>query len=136
MNRVEWGSLPRSTRVAAAAFALHGLLLLVDMVFFASAFAGARPYDRFWPGVRIVAVCLFTLGLLLRTPRPWLIGVTACVAFLIRDVIKMSEIFAGPPLGDAQRRLTAALFVSLLVGIGASVASSAGTLLRRHATRT
>jgi hypothetical protein len=115
-------------RIAAAAFAVHALLLLVDLVFFDSAYAGNGQHDRFWVGVRIVAVALFAWGLLRGNPRPWLIGLIACFAFLIHDVMRLSDIFAGPPLGLAQRQLTSALFVSLLVGIGASFASSAREL--------
>ena len=78
----------------------------MDLLFFASAYAGGREGDRFLPALRIVAFCLFAWSLLRRVSRPWLIGAIACGAFLIRDLVRLNEIFAGPPLGDAQRQLT------------------------------
>ncbi len=42
-----------------------------------------------------------------------------------RDVVRISEIFAGPPLGAAQRQLTSGLLMSLLAGIAASIWASA-----------
>ncbi len=133
MRTVQWGSLPKSVRVAVSAFAVHALLLLVDLFFFASAYAGGRENDRFWPVLRIVACCLFAWSLLQRASRPWLIGAIACAAFLIRDLVRLSEIFAGSAPGSAQMELTSALLLSLLVGIGASWWPSASTLLRRRA---
>ena len=133
MGAVPWRSLPNSVRVAASAFAVHALLLLVDLLFFASAYAGNRENDRLWPVVRIVACGLFAWSLLQRASRPWLIGAIACTAFLIRDLVRLSEIFAGPALGSPQRQLTSALLMSLLAGIGASWWPSASTLLRKPA---
>lgn len=121
---VEWSSLPTALRVAVCAFAAHALLLLVDLLVFGAAFAANRPGDRVLPVARVVAFCLFMLSLLRRSSRPWLIGLIACVAFLIRDLMRLSEIFAGPPLGAAQRQLTSALLMSLLAGIGGSWAAS------------
>lgn len=124
-------SLPKSLRIAVSAFAVHALLLLVDLLFFGAAYAGNRENDRLWPVLRIVTFGLFAWGLLQRASRPWLIGAIACAAFLIRDLVKLSEIFAGPPLGAAQRQLTSVLLVSLLVGIGATWLPSVSTLLRK-----
>ena len=107
MGTVEWGSLSKSVRVAVFAFSVHALLLLADLFFSASAYAGGRENDRFWPVLRIVVFCLFAWSLLQRASRPWLIGATACAAFLIRDLVRLSEIFAGPALGSAQRCPTA-----------------------------
>jgi hypothetical protein len=126
MGTVPWGSLPKSVRIAVCAFAAHALLLVVDLSFFAAAFAGTREHDHFWPVVRIVAFCLFAWTLLQRFSRPWLIGAMAFAAFLIHDLVRLGEIFAGPPLGDAQRQLTSALLVSLVVAIGASLSSGRG----------
>lgn len=120
-------------RVAAVAFALHALLLLVDVFGFGAAFSNGHDSDRFWPIVRIVVATLFAWGLLQRLTRPWLIGVAACVAFLIRDVVRMSQIFAGPPLEAPQRLLTSALLMSLIAGIGASSWASASTVARGRA---
>ncbi len=127
MGLAEWGSLPKSVRIAAFAFAVHALLLLMDLFFFGAAYGSNRAGDRFWrfwAVVRIATFCLLALSLLQRASRPWLIGVIACLVFLIRDVAKLSEIFAGPALGSTQRQLTAALFVSLVIGIVASWGSS------------
>src|SRR6476646_8474794 len=121
MKTVDWNSLPPSLRVAVTALSVHAVLLLLDVVFFASAYAGISQNDRFWPLLRILACCLMAWSLLRRTPKPWLIAATACAAFLIHDVVRLSDIFAGPALGDAQRLLTCALFLSLVAGIGASV---------------
>jgi glucan phosphoethanolaminetransferase (alkaline phosphatase superfamily) len=129
MGLAQWGVLPKSVRVAACAFGVHALLLLVDLFFFGAAYGSNRPGDRFWAVLRIATFCLLALSLLQRVSRPWLIGVIACLAFLIRDVIKLSEIFAGAPLGGTQRQLTAALFVSLVVGIVASWGSSGNAKL-------
>ena len=132
MRAVHWGSLPKSEQVAISAFAIHALLLLVDLIFFSAAYAGNPENDSVWPVLRIVTFGLFAWGLLQRAARPWLIGAIACTAFLIRDLVKLSEIFAGPPLGAAQRQLTSALLVSLLVGIGATWLPSTSTLFRKH----
>jgi hypothetical protein len=126
------GSFPKSEQVAISAFAIHALLLLVDLFFFSAAYAGNPENDSVWPVLRIVTFGLFVWGLLQRAARPWLIGAIACTAFLIRDLVKLSEIFAGPPLGAVQRQLTSALLVSLLVGIGATWLPSASTLFRKH----
>jgi hypothetical protein len=133
MRAVQWGSLPQSVRLAASAFAAHAFLLVVDLYFFGAAFGGNRAGDRLIPAVRIAAFCLFALDLLRRASKPWLIGTLAFCAFLIRDVVKLNEIFTGPALGGAQRQLTSALLVSLVVGIGASWWSSARPLLRKPA---
>ena len=134
MRTVQWASLHKSVRVGFSAFAVHTLLLLVDFFFFAAAYSGGRDNARFWPVVRIVAFGLFAWNLLQRAFRPWLIGAIACAAFLIRDLVRLSEIFAGPALGDAQRQLTSALLVSLVVGIGASWSPSANNFSRERAT--
>ena len=113
--------MPKSLRIAAAAFAVHALLLLIDLIFFASAYANISHNDRFWPPARNIACCLFAWSLLQRPSKPWLIGAITGAAFLIHDVVRLSDIFAGPPLGAGQRLLTSALFMSLVAGIGASV---------------
>jgi hypothetical protein len=124
MGRAKWGSLPKPVRVGAAAFAMHALFLLVDLIFFGAAHGGGRPNSHFWQVLRIVACCLFAWSLLQRTSKPWLIGALAFTAFLIGDLLRLAEVFAGPPLENAQRLLTVALLFSLLVGIGASWWSS------------
>jgi hypothetical protein len=120
-------------RVAAVAFALQALLLLVDVFGFGAAFSNGHDSDRFWPVVRIVVVALLAGSLLQRATTPWLVGVIACVAFLIRDLMRMREIFAGPPLEAPQRLLTSAILMSLIAGIGASWWASASTVVRRRA---
>jgi hypothetical protein len=42
-------SLPKSLRIAVSAFAVHALLLLVDLLFFGAAYAGNRENDRWEP---------------------------------------------------------------------------------------
>jgi hypothetical protein len=121
---IGWKSLPTALRIAVCAFAVHALLLVVDLLVYGAAFGANRAGDHIFPVLRIVACCLFVVSLLRRDSRPWLIGVLACVAFLIRDVARLSDIFAGPPLDAAQRQLTSALVVSLLAGIGGSWAFS------------
>lgn len=133
MASVQWRALPESERIAIAAFGVHALLLLVDFFAFAGAFGANRAGDRVMPVLRIAVFCFFVVSLLTQAGRPWLVGASAFFAFLIRDVVKLVEIFAGPPLGATQRQLTSALVMSLIVGIGASWWSSAGTLLRRPA---
>jgi hypothetical protein len=133
MGTVDWHSLPTSLRVAAAAFAAHALLLVLDLAFFASAYAGISQNEHFWPLARIVAFCLASWSLLQRTSKPWLIGAIAFTAFLIHDVMRLSDIFAGPPLDGPHRLLTSALFMSLAAGIGASVWASAAPLLSKPA---
>jgi hypothetical protein len=133
MEVPQWGSLPKSVRVAASAFAVHALLLLVDLFFFGAAYGSNRAGDHWIPAVRIAAFCLCAWSLLQRDSRPWLIGLIAFCGFLIRDVMKLSEIFAGPALGTTQRQLTSALLVSLVVGIVASWAASASLLWRKPA---
>jgi len=125
--------LPKSFRLAACAFGAHALLVLMDFVFFDSAYAGNGVHDRLLPALRILAFALCTWSLLRRYPRPWLIGLMACSAFLVHDVVRLSEIFAGPPLESAQRLLTSALFMSLLAWIGASFWASASTLAGKPA---
>jgi hypothetical protein len=123
---VEWKALPAALRIAACAFAAHALLLLADLLIFGGAFIANHPGDRVFPVLRFIACCLFVVSLLRRYPKPWLIGLVACTAFLVRDLVRLGEIFAGPPLGAAQRQLTSALLMSLLAGIGGSWASSVG----------
>ncbi len=130
MEAIRWASLPKNLRLAFVAFALHALFLLLDLIFFEAAYAGGRSDSLFWPALRIVAFCLFAWALLQRVTRPWLIGAIAFAAFLIRDLVRMSEIFAGPALGTAQRQLTCALLISLVVGIGASLWRSTSTPVR------
>ena len=122
---------PQVVRVAAIAFALHALLLLVDVFVYGAAFSNGHDSDRFWPVVRILVICLLAWSLFQRATRPWLVGAIACAAFLIRDVVRMSEIFAGPPLGAAQRQLTSGLLMSLLAGIAASIWASASPFFRK-----
>jgi hypothetical protein len=133
MGRAKWGSLPKPVRVAASAFAIHALLLLVDLIVFGAEYGGGRPNSRFWTVVRIVACCLFAWSLLQRTSKPWLIGAIAFAAFLIGDMVRLTEVVAGPPLESAQRLLTVALLVSLLAGIGTSWWSSISTGFRTPA---
>src|SRR5438093_13711237 len=106
MRAVHWGWLPKSEQVAISAFVIHALLLLVDLFFFSAAYAGNPENDGVWPVLRIVTFGLFVWGLLQRAARPWLIRAITCTAFLIRDLVKLSEILAGPPLGAVQWRLT------------------------------
>jgi hypothetical protein len=124
MKAAQWRSLPGSVRVAASAFAIHALLLLVDLLFFAAAYAGLRENDHLSPVLRIVAVCLLVWSLVRQASRPWLIGAIAFTAFLIRDLVRLWEIFQGPALESDQRLLTVALLFSLMMGIGASWWSS------------
>jgi hypothetical protein len=126
----EWRFLPAALRVAVCAFAAHALLLLLDLLVFGGAFAANRPGDHVFPLLRFIACCLFVVSLLRRFSRPWLIGAIACAAFLIRDFARLGQIFAGPPLGTAQRQLTSALLLSLLAGIGGSWAASVGAFRR------
>jgi hypothetical protein len=123
-----WRSLPTALRIAVCAFAAHALLLLLDLLIFDGAFAASRPGDRIFPLLRLVACCLFVVGLLRGYARPWVMGAIAFAAFLIRDLVRLGEIFAGPPLDAGQRQLTSALLMSLLAGIGGTWAATLTSL--------
>jgi hypothetical protein len=125
-------SLPWTARVAASAFGIHALLLLVDLAVLGSTYLGGREDANLRYVLRITAFCLFALSLL-QGPfksKPWLTGIIACAAFLLSDMMRLDEIFAGPALGNAPTLVASALLLSLLVGIGASLWTDASTFLR------
>lgn len=112
-----WKSLPLSTRIAACAFVIHALLLVVDLAAFNAAYGANRPSGLFMPVLRIVAFGLFTLGLLRAEPRPWLIGFFVLAAFLLRDVAQLKELYSDPAASTAQQLLNAALFATITTGV-------------------
>jgi hypothetical protein len=98
---------------------------------------GGREDAALWYVVRIAAFCLFAANPLQGRfkSRPWLNGVIACAAFLLSDMMRLNEIFAGPALGNAFTLVSSGLLLSLLVGIGASLWTDASTFLAKRAAQ-
>jgi hypothetical protein len=119
MKGIRWSELRVSVRVAAAAFALHALLVLVDLVVFHGMYSGAAT-AWYWPLLRILAFSLLVCALVLDESRPWLLGTMAFFAFFLSDLLRLGE--ARDSLGSVPGLLvlSAALLLSLVVGIGAS----------------
>lgn len=127
-----WSSLPPSIRIAACAFTIHAMLLLVDLFAFDAAYALNSHGGWFMPLVRIAAFGLFALTLLRRDPRPWLIGFVVLVAFFIRDVAQLNELFSAPSAPTTQLLLNAALFASVASGVVSLIAPALRRLLARR----
>ena len=132
MKRIRWDTLPISVRLAAIAFGLHTLLLLVDLVFFAGAYNG-HSASSFWSALRVVGIGLLALSPLLEEPRMWLLGLVAFCGFLVGDLFRIGPLLGSPAAPPELVALTLALLLTLSLGIVSSWWSGLRSGLRRPA---
>ena len=136
MSFAKWGSVTTSARIAAIAFGLHALLVLMDWLFFAAAYSGlGHGKTTFWAILRILAFCAFA-GALIRGERfPGSLGFIVFAGFLFNDLMNLidGDLLRSGTTTSAQVLLIILLLLSQVVGIAALWWSATRTIFRSWA---
>ncbi|MEA2724857.1 MAG: hypothetical protein QOH59_2628 [Gemmatimonadales bacterium] len=133
MKFAQWGSLPKSVRIAAVAFAVHAFLLAMYWLFFATPYGS---HGSSWSGaLRIVVFCISVWSVLTEVPSRVsrrLAGLLPLM-FLLIDLTNLSHALGAEVLTGGQALLTVGLLLSLMVPIGALWWDSIRPILRTPA---